>query len=66
MAPLKTPFEEEQLCTTSTTSTSLGVRQHAFGRLTQQMPYIGAFFQKGFLDMPYILYYRQGEKNVSF
>ena len=31
-ASLKTPFEKKQLCTTSISSTSLGVRKHAFGR----------------------------------
>ncbi|MBQ6945817.1 MAG: helix-turn-helix transcriptional regulator, partial [Ruminococcus sp.] len=31
-ASLKTPFEKKQLCTSSASSTSLGVRQHAFGR----------------------------------
>ena len=31
-ASLKTPFEKKQLCTTSASSTSLGVRQHACGR----------------------------------
>ena len=31
-ASLKTPFEEKQICTSSALSTSLGVRQHAFGR----------------------------------
>ena len=31
-ASLKTPFEKKQLCTSSASSTSLGVRQHACGR----------------------------------
>ena len=31
-ASLKTPFEKKQLCTASAASTSLIVRQHAFGR----------------------------------
>ncbi len=33
-ASLKTPFEKKQLCTTSISSTSLGVRKHAFGRFS--------------------------------